>query len=301
MKLHSHFAGLMDNAVNINDDRLRQLEKHVAALSGYLQESLATSVKGFLRQGSWAQRTIIKPLPGREFDADILVRMKKNRSWSDNPQEYLLALEAALRRNGRYRDRLTVKTRCIRISYAGECHVDLVPYIHTAGWFNENYITNRVDNRFEEINPTGFTEWLKGRDRVTTGNLRKSIRLLKYVRDYKATFDVPSIILTVIVGGRVSRLRSFFLNQYHDLPSTFTALVKSTDLWLQERPNLPSLPDPSCPHITFEHRIDNASYNKFRSQFHSYADTIQTAYDETRQTGSVRLWRNVFGEEFASR
>jgi hypothetical protein len=47
-----------------------------------------------------------------------------------------------------------------------------------------------------------------GRDRLAAGNLSTTIRLLKYLRDYKQTFAVPSVILTVIVGGRVSWWRS---------------------------------------------------------------------------------------------
>lgn len=54
---------------------------------------------------------------------------------------------------------------------------------------------------------------MRGRDRLAAGNLRKTIRLLKYLRDYKQTFTVPSVILTVIVGGRVNWWRSQFLGR----------------------------------------------------------------------------------------
>jgi hypothetical protein len=76
VKLHDHFSGLLDNVVNINSDRLQQLEEHVTALTKYLEgeSRLPAPVQRFLPQGSWAHRTIIKPLPGQEFDADLLVR-----------------------------------------------------------------------------------------------------------------------------------------------------------------------------------------------------------------------------------
>ena len=44
---------------------------------------------------------------------------------------------------------------------------------------------------------------MKEKDGLTGGNLRKVIRLLKYLRDYKTTFSVPSVILTTLVGERV--------------------------------------------------------------------------------------------------
>lgn len=299
MKLRDHFVGLLQDVVNINPHRLHRLEAHTAALSRYLREDsgLSSVVRGFVRQGSWSHRTIIKPLPGQEFDADLLVKMKKQRPWAAEPQQYLLTVYEALRRSGRYRDRTTLKTRCVRVSYAGDCHVDLVPFVHEHGWFDRHLIVNRRENRFEEVNPAGFSEWMLGRDRVAHGNLRTTLRLLKYMRDHKATFDVPSVILTVLAGGQVSRLLAFF-DRYCDLPTAFTSIVKATNGWLQDRPDLPRLPDPSCPGVSFEHRLDQPTYAKFRSQFNSYASKITDAYEATRRGGSTELWQEVFGEGF---
>jgi hypothetical protein len=102
----------------------------------------------------------------------------------------------------------------ITTSVSGDCHVDLVPYVHAFGWFERHEIANRAENRFEEVNPRGLTDWMRRQDRLAGGNLRKTIRLLKYLRDYKETFAVPSVILTVIVGGRVSWWRSQLLDGY---------------------------------------------------------------------------------------
>jgi Second Messenger Oligonucleotide or Dinucleotide Synthetase domain len=67
VKLHDYFTGLLNGAVNINGDRLRQLDDHVAAIKDCLRadEALAPMTRGFVPQGSWAQRTIIRPLPGQ--------------------------------------------------------------------------------------------------------------------------------------------------------------------------------------------------------------------------------------------
>ena len=101
-------------------------------------------IRRFLRQGSWAQRTIIKPQPGHEFDADVLVEMKQQRTWADDPKQYLLAVHDALQTAPRYRSRVELKTRCVRVVYAGDCHVDLVPYVHTSGWFERHEIVARI-------------------------------------------------------------------------------------------------------------------------------------------------------------
>jgi hypothetical protein len=141
---------------------------------------------------------------------------------------------------------------------------------------------------------------MRRQDRLASGNLRKTIRLLKYLRDYKQTFTVPSVILTVIVGGRVSWWRSQLLDGYKDLPTAFTQLVTDTDRWLQERPDLPEISDPSCPDARFDHRLPQRGYGSFRDRFHGYAGRIHAAYDARDRDESLTLWRGVFGEQFAS-
>ena len=168
--------------------------------------------------------------------------------------QYLLAVHDALKTAPRCHSRVELKTRCVRVIYAGDCHVDLVPYVHTSGWFERHEIVNRTENGFEQVNPSGFTDWMRNRDRSAAGNLRTTSRLLKYLRDYKQTFAVPSVILTVIVGSRVSWWRSQLTDQYAALPTAFTRLVTDTDRWLQERPDLPEIADPSCPEARFDER-----------------------------------------------
>jgi hypothetical protein len=300
LKLHAYFDGLLVSAVNIDADRLRQLDEHTAAIENCLDadDVLSPLVKSFIPQGSWAQRTIVRPLPGREFDADMLVSMRPQHGWSDDPAQYLLALHEALQRSARYRDRNELKTRCVRVTYANDCHVDLVPYLHTPGWFVSHQIVNRRENKFEDVNPAGFAEWMHGRDRLVHGNLRKTIRLLKFLRDYKRIFSVPSVILTVVVGGQVTWWASMMSEAYGDLPSAFTRLVSDTDRWLQGRPDLPAISDPSCAGARFDHRLTGQGYANFRASFHGYAGKIQEAAAAATAAESIVLWRDIFDDEF---
>jgi hypothetical protein len=300
VKLDGYFSGLLGGTVNISAGQLRQLDDHVAAISGCLREDevLGPVIRRFLRQGSWAQRTIIKPRPGQEFDADVLVEMKQQRKWADDPKQYLLAVHGALRADPRYRSRAELKTRCVRVVFAGDCHVDLVPYAHTAGRVEGHEIVNRAENSFEQVNPGGFTDWMRSRDQLAAGHLRTTIRLLKYLRDDRQAFAVPSVILTVIVGGRVSWRRSRLLDGYASLPAAFTRLISDTDRWLQERPDVPEISDPSCPQARFEPGLTQPGYENFRDRFHGYAEQIRAAYDAEERDESVTLWRKVFGTGF---
>lgn len=302
MKLHEHFAGLLADSVNLNPYRLEQLADHEKALTGWLRgdSEFGPIMGGVSRQGSWAHRTIIRPLPGHEFDADLLVEMRRQGSWSKDPRRYPEALYEALLRSPQHRDKVELKTRCVRVIYAGDCHVDLVPYVNMPlyGVYDQQFIVNRRVNEFERVNPEGFVAWVRRKDRIARGHLRTSLRLLKYLRDYKGTFDVPSVILTVVVGHRANELFAFF-DRYCDPPTAFRSLVTGTDRWLQAQSGVPRVKDPSCPAVDFGHRLDEAGFWKFRDQFHGYADAVRAAYKAEDRQESIRLWQGIFGSAFS--
>jgi hypothetical protein len=129
------------------------------------------------------------------FDADVLLYVKEQSDWL--AKEYIGKLYTAFRGSGVYRDLVTRKTRCLRVVYAGQFHIDIVPYMERA---SAHYITNRLDpeetGSFELSNPEKFTQWIDDRQRFTSGNFIKVVRLVKYLRDFKNTFSCKSIILT---------------------------------------------------------------------------------------------------------
>lgn len=84
MKLHSYFKYFLDNTVNLDDARIERLNKRSDAISTFLQ---GHAVFGELyldvvAQGSYAHRTIIRPVGNREYDVDVLLAMKEHPEWS---------------------------------------------------------------------------------------------------------------------------------------------------------------------------------------------------------------------------
>src|SRR5205807_773719 len=96
---------------------------------------LGPFVRDKIPQGSWPQRTIIKPAPSREFDADFLLLLDENPDWADHPKQYIEAIYAALGRSTTYKSmERHRKCRCVRLGYAesARCHVDIVTYLRLA-------------------------------------------------------------------------------------------------------------------------------------------------------------------------
>lgn len=302
MKLIKHFGNFLNDVVNIDDERLEILDKRVSLISDYLASApiIGDAYIDVVPQGSMAHRTIIKPLNNHDFDADVLLHLTPQDGWM--PKDYVEEVYKAFRLNGNYKDKVTRKNRCVTVQYANECHVDVVPFLELAP--DQFYITNRnegEDGAYEQTDPEGYTAWLDERNRITNGNLIKAIRLLKWLRDYKQTFTCKSVILNVLLAGRVNDINLLSdPNYYSDLPTTLVHLMEDLDSYLAAYPDyMPRIEDPTCPEVDYNHRWDNDQYLNFRSKINYYASKARAAYEEENKTESIKLWRELFSEQFA--
>lgn len=301
MKLTDHFNVLLKDTVNLKQSKLDLLDERVEAVYRALKadEQIGPFIVGKTPQGSWAHRTIISPVGDNEFDADFMLDMKENPDWSGSPKTYIDQVYGALDRHGTYKGMPHPrKCRSVQLVYANSMHVDTVPHLNLAD--GREVIVNRDDDRWEETNPQGFTDWMKDKDSTANGNLRKVIRLMKYLRDHKNSFTgTRSILLTTLLGEQVAQFHTVSNPAYYsDVPTTLLHVVKDLDAWLQERPNKPSISDPSNPGVTFDHRWDQTSYGYFRKRIHAHAAEIEQAYEEKDKDRSVQKWQAIFGGEF---
>ncbi|WP_341718836.1 nucleotidyltransferase [Micromonospora sp. FIMYZ51] len=301
MKLVGYFDTLLTDTVNLSRYKLDRLDDRVDAIYRALKNDavLGPYVRSKIAQGSWAHRTIIQPQPEKEYDADFLLQLDENPEWSQDKGRYIGEVYAALGRSSAHSDMpRSRKCRCVRLTYANLCHVDIVPYLILPD--GREVIVNRDLGEWEDTNPTGFTRWMRTQDDITDGNLRKVIRLLKFLRDHKGTFQgVRSIILTTLVGNVVDANKTVWNPGYYaDVPTTLRNITRDLDTWLQANDSKPSVEDPSQCGTTFDHRWDDVTYANFRDKMSRYAAAIDKAYEETDKTSSIALWQDLFGDGF---
>lgn len=301
MKLTDYFNVLLKDTVNLGQVKLESLDSRVEAVYKALKadEQIGHLILGKTPQGSWAHKTIINPVGSNEFDADFMLDMSENADWSDDPKKYIEEVYAALHRHSTYGDMPhSRKCRCVRVVYANSMHLDIVPHLNLAD--GREVIVNRDDNAWELTNPQGFTDWMKSKDALAKGHLRKVIRLMKYLRDHKNSFTgTRSILLTTLLGEQVTELRTLLdPGYYSDVPTALLHLVKDLDAWLQARPIKPSIPDPSGSGVTFDHRWEQSTYSYFRDRIHVHAAEIEEAYEEENKERSIELWQGIFGDGF---
>ncbi|MCW2904565.1 MAG: hypothetical protein JWO67_6830, partial [Streptosporangiaceae bacterium] len=265
-------------------------------------EVIGPLILGKEPQGSWAHRTIIKPVDGNEFDADFILMMAEQPGWS--PARYIDEVYAALARHSVYKSMvLAPKCRCVRVVYAGDFHVDIVPFLDLSG---RQVIVNHDEDEWEDTNPSGFTSWLHEKDTITGDHLREVIRLVKFLRDHGGNFKrTRSVLLTAMLGERVEAANvDADPGYYNDLPTTLLHVVSDLKTWLDANRTKPSIADPSGATdpqgnpVTFDHRWTETDYQNFRSKMRMIAADIRAAHESTDEGESLELWQKVFGGDF---
>jgi hypothetical protein len=109
------------------------------------------------------------------------------------------------------------------------------------------------------------------------------------------------VILNVLLAERVTAARvASDASYYADVPTTLVHLLEDITDYLKPYDRyMPRISDPTCPEVDYNHRWDNEQYLNFRAKISSYADKARAALDETDREESVRLWRELFGSNFA--
>ncbi|MBC6414496.1 MAG: SEC-C domain-containing protein [Chromatiales bacterium] len=297
MQHGTYFEKFLEDTVNLNKSRIDKLKQHVNAITDFIAEN-HSSYQAYSNQGSYALKTIIKPVDDNdEFDADILVFIKDSNF---NPHlyrtDYVEQVYRVFKDNKTYKDKVKKNTRCVTIEYTGDFHLDVVPCIEHNG---NHYICNPKDKKYEETDGDSYKKWLLEKNKTVgagSNNFRKTTKLLKYLRDHKNTFSVKSILLTTLLGNQVYDNENDEI--FPDLPTTLKTLSTRLNRFLQTYTTMPIITNPALISENFNRHWDQNKYQNFRDKIKLYTDKINEAYEETDHNESVKKWREIFGDDF---
>jgi hypothetical protein len=300
MKFVSAFDTFLIEEVNLNKSRIETLIKRVETIEGFITGStwLSTIIR-YSRQGSWAHKTIIKPPGTQGFDADVLAIVDHVSGWS--AEDYVLKLKDVFSASGTYKDKAGLGNRCVTLEYFGDFEIDIVPCVINRPGRTSNFeVCNRRDNEFEPTDSEAYTRWLEQRnDWVGNDRFREVTRLLKYIRDVKLTFSCKSILLTTLIGDRITHTDAFYRDtNFSDLPTSLHTLVRRLDEYLQAHPDLHEIRNPVLPSENFVRHWDDDKYTNFCEMIHKYSEWIHDAFLETDEAESTRKWQRIFGDGF---
>jgi hypothetical protein len=299
MKHIDLFNDFLWDTVNLNDTRVKELEISTEAIKDALRTaSWKPHISGWEEQGSWAHETIIKPVDQGEFDADLIVFVNPVEGW--DAAKYIDTLLDAFKANKTYKDMAKAWSHCVTITYANDKKVDIAPCVVDRGGLTRLEVCNRDKNEFERSEPRRYTQWMVQRNSYSGSNsFRKVTRLVKYLRDIKTRFTCTSVLLTTILGYRISAADQNSV-AFLDTPTALKTIFGRMDDWLQMNLIKPTVHNPYLSIEDFADNWTDDQYANFRERIHTYRQWIDEAFDEQDRAESIGKWRRVFGEDFAS-
>lgn len=130
-------------------------------------------------QGSLRIRTTVKLRGRKEFDLDFVCELRVDPSAFPDPIRLLDMIEERLRAHGTYRHMIERKNRCIRITYANEFYMDILPACPSpsACLHGEHCVVvpDCDADDWKPSNPKGYALWYEGRAKEAVVKFRKGV------------------------------------------------------------------------------------------------------------------------------
>jgi hypothetical protein len=177
-------------------------------------------------QGSVRIATTVKPIENNEFDLDIVLHILGKNYMENNPMTVYNELKRRLRESEKYDPMIELKTRCVRLNYSGDFHMDILPGCQQN--LSDSNIIMIPDRELKEwltSNPRGYGDWfLRKAESVkqtllekayaaekipidefaSKKPLQRAVQIIKRYRDLhfekSKDYITPSIVLTTIAG-----------------------------------------------------------------------------------------------------
>lgn len=139
--------------------------EHYEAVGSYLDEGpLMVYSPLIFTQGSIAIGTATKPIGKEEYDIDLMCKLRTG-SQNLSPAELKLLVGNRLKEHTTYKNMLTEKNRCWRLSYAGEFHMDIIPSIPDSRLVSSGslLVPDKQLHCWKETHPEAYTTWFLNR------------------------------------------------------------------------------------------------------------------------------------------
>lgn len=293
MKLNHHF-NKFHSVISLDSSRKQRISSAISNLENFLKddEEMSKYLLEFFVQGSFAADTAIKPSENNEFDVDVVLLFNTNELPEKyrTPEELIGWVATRLRENKPHYDgRVRERNRCIRINYAGDFHLDIVPANCNGNVDMPIWIPNKKDDNWEPSHPKGYIEWILNKNNDSNKKLCRIMKMLKHWRDHHFGVDScpSSILLTTLVGEHME-------NGCSSDAEALTLTMENLADFLKSINFVPAVMNPSLSSENLARNWDEEHFNLFKTRFIQAATNARQAYDEEDRDKSIETWQKLF-------
>lgn len=152
---------LPENLYNLAVERYNTIAKTIQQDSEFCSEEL-----NFYSQGSFRLQTTVKPLSNAEFDLDFVAEIRRDTKMM--PEQLYRGIVRVLRSDGIHKDMVELKSRCIRVVYANDFHLDIMPGKLLDSSTREIIVPDREKKQwYHHSNPKAYADWFESRAKQT--------------------------------------------------------------------------------------------------------------------------------------
>ncbi|TFV48274.1 SMODS domain-containing nucleotidyltransferase [Bradyrhizobium niftali] len=239
--------------------------------------------------GSYARHTAIHDIN----DVDVICIVDIDHTITE-PEVVLSWLQGAL---SKYYKETRLQGRSIGASAAKGVWLDIVPGTPKAADDGPLWIPDRDASQWVEAHPKGQISAATAKNKATDGFYVQTVKLLKSWRDRFSTekSKPKSYILETLVHQSIGTPTSHAQAVVNVLEG-----IQANYGWYRGSGIVPTISDPGYSTVNVAKRWESGDFDAFLDRVKPAAETARKALDNTDETESRKLWRQIFGSTFGA-
>lgn len=273
-------------------------------------------------QGSFRLKTTVKPYNDEEYDLDFVAEISSKSSMT--PKQLYDHIYRILKNDGTHNEMVEQKSRCIRVNYANDFHLDIMPGKLINESTHEIIVPDKeLQNWYHHSNPIGFANWFEHQARTRIllemsamqrsdfdvqkvseqeiasklEPLRRAVQLVKRYRDIycdkNGTEPVRSIVICTLMG-QVSSYSGDTLKIIQNFCDYVNKLIANN-------PIIPfDVKNPVVDEILTEKWHEGNNYQDFVAMMKSLTEDVINLRSYSYNSDANALIKKMFGESITN-
>jgi predicted nucleotidyltransferase len=237
--------------------------------------------------GSYARRTAINDIN----DVDVIWVLDIDHSVTE-PEVLLAWVQSIL---AKYYKETKRQGRSVGANTPDGVWLDIVPAALISNDDGPLWIPDREARVWVQTHPKGQIAGTIAKNKATNGYFVQVVKLMKFWRDRlpNESCKLKSYILETLIHdtiGSPSSLAAAVVNLLEGIERKYGSYRKTNIM--------PVIPDSAYPSVNVAKHWKSEDFKAFLAQVKTAAATARSAYDNTDEAASRKLWRQIFGSSF---